>query len=233
MPKHNNPVPNAHFHKQWDMRVKTWFDQAPKAQKRRNNRLEKAKRVFPRPVAGPLRPLVQCPTIRYNSRTRYGRGFTLEELHAAKISKKLAPTIGIAVDHRRRNRTVPTFERNVARLTEYKSKLIIFPRVAGKPKAGDATAEQIKEATQHTGSLLGHLPHFPPRKFETRPITEADQKEKAYYTLRQARANQRWGFQALKRARRNAVVRRKEAGEKKAAPAKAAPAAKKAPAPKK
>jgi hypothetical protein len=29
-----------------------------------------------------------------------GRGFTLEELKAAGISKKLAPTIGIAVDHR-------------------------------------------------------------------------------------------------------------------------------------
>ena len=33
---------------------------------------------------------------------RIGKGFTLDELREAKISIKLAPTIGIAVDHRRR-----------------------------------------------------------------------------------------------------------------------------------
>jgi hypothetical protein len=27
MVKHNNQVPNAHFHKEWKNRVKTWFDQ--------------------------------------------------------------------------------------------------------------------------------------------------------------------------------------------------------------
>eukprot|EP00408_Alexandrium_pacificum_P063248 CAMPEP_0171177832 /NCGR_PEP_ID=MMETSP0790-20130122/12441_1 /TAXON_ID=2925 /ORGANISM="Alexandrium catenella, Strain OF101" /LENGTH=39 /DNA_ID= /DNA_START= /DNA_END= /DNA_ORIENTATION= len=35
---------------------------------------------------------------------RLGKGFTLAELKEAKIPKKLAPTIGIAVDHRRKNR---------------------------------------------------------------------------------------------------------------------------------
>ena len=33
---------------------------------------------------------------------RAGRGFTLEEVKAAGLSKKFARTIGIAVDHRRR-----------------------------------------------------------------------------------------------------------------------------------
>ena len=37
---------------------------------------------------------------RYNFKTRLGRGFTLEELKSAGISKKMAPTIGIAVDRR-------------------------------------------------------------------------------------------------------------------------------------
>jgi hypothetical protein len=27
MVKHNNVIPNAHFHKEWKNRVKTWFDQ--------------------------------------------------------------------------------------------------------------------------------------------------------------------------------------------------------------
>ncbi|KAG8044292.1 hypothetical protein GUJ93_ZPchr0130g6533 [Zizania palustris] len=35
-------------------------------------------------------------------KSRAGRGFTLEELKAAGIPKKLAPTIGISVDHRRK-----------------------------------------------------------------------------------------------------------------------------------
>lgn len=25
--KHNNVVPNGHFHKKWQRRVRTWFDQ--------------------------------------------------------------------------------------------------------------------------------------------------------------------------------------------------------------
>ena len=86
-------------------RVKTWFNQAGRKKSRRIAREKKAKAIFPRPTAGALRPVVRPPTQRYNFKTRLGRGFTLEELKAAGIPKKLAPTIGIAVDHRRRNRS--------------------------------------------------------------------------------------------------------------------------------
>ena len=48
-------------------------------------------------------------------------------------------TIGIAVDYRRRNRSVESLQLNVQRLKEYKSKLILFPKKAGEPKKGDAT----------------------------------------------------------------------------------------------
>lgn len=65
-----------------------------------------AARIAPRPVDGPLRPAVHCQTVRYNMRMRKGRGFSLEELKEAGISKTYARTVGIAVDHRRRNRTV-------------------------------------------------------------------------------------------------------------------------------
>lgn len=53
---------------------------------------------------------------------------------AAGIPKKLAPTIGIAVDHRRKNRSLEGLQSNVQRLKTYKAKLVIFPRRAGKFK---------------------------------------------------------------------------------------------------
>lgn len=43
---------------------------------------------------------------QYNSKVRLGRGFNVEELKEAGISKKMALTIGIAVDHRRTNKSV-------------------------------------------------------------------------------------------------------------------------------
>ena len=36
--------------------------------------------MFPRPVAGLLRPVVRGQTLRYNTKRRVGRGFTHEEL---------------------------------------------------------------------------------------------------------------------------------------------------------
>lgn len=80
MGKGNNMIPNAHFHKYWQQHVRTWFNQPARKQRRRANRIKKAKAVFPRPARGPLRPVVRCPTIRYHTKQRLGRGFTLEEL---------------------------------------------------------------------------------------------------------------------------------------------------------
>ena len=82
MPKRNGVIPNAHFKKHWQRRVRTWFDQPGKKKTRRLKRLKKAAAIAPRPAAGLLRPVVHCPTFRYNSRVRAGRGFTLEELKA-------------------------------------------------------------------------------------------------------------------------------------------------------
>lgn len=31
MVKHNNVLPNGHFHKKWQRRVRTWFDQVSEA----------------------------------------------------------------------------------------------------------------------------------------------------------------------------------------------------------
>ena len=78
--KHNNQLPNAHFKKDWDRRVKTWFDQAGQKRRRRLLRKEKAAAAAPRPAAGLLRPIIRCPTQKYNMKIRLGRGFTLKEL---------------------------------------------------------------------------------------------------------------------------------------------------------
>ena len=79
-PKHNNMIHNNHFHKQWQNYVKTWFDQPGRKKTRRVARTKRALQVAPRPVAGALRPIVRCPTFKYNTKIRAGRGFTLEEL---------------------------------------------------------------------------------------------------------------------------------------------------------
>merc|ERR1711957_684547 len=120
----NNVIPNVHFRKVNGMQhgqfnrvmMRTWFDQAGRKKRRANNRKEKAKKLFPRPAAGLLRPIVRPPTQRYNMKLRLGKGFTFEELKKAEIPAKLAPTIGIAVDHRRRNRCEESLSANVKRL---------------------------------------------------------------------------------------------------------------------
>merc|ERR1712201_11100 len=121
--------------------------------RRRQNRIQKAARIAPRPL-GKLRPVVSCPTYKYNLKQRAGRGFTLEEPKAAGLSKKYAQTIGISVDHRRRNKSVESLQLNAQRLKEYKSKLILFPLNSKKPRKGDSTPEELSKAVQLAGPLM-------------------------------------------------------------------------------
>merc|ERR1711879_629779 len=95
---------------------------------------------------------VHPPTQRYNMKLRLGKGFTLDELKEAKIPVKLAPTIGIAVDHRRRNHCAESLKANVDRLKLYRSKLVIFPRGSGKKavKAGDTPKSELTNVAQNT-----------------------------------------------------------------------------------
>merc|ERR1711963_638606 len=200
-PKRNNVVPNGHFHKKWQEHVKCWFNQPARKIRRHEKRVEKARKMAPRP-ANKLKPVVRCPTFRYNTKQRTGRGFTLEELKAAGIPKRLAPTIGITVDHRRRNKSVEAMQGNVRRLKEYKSKLILFPKTANKPKKGDSSEEELKLASQLKGKLMP-LPSRRSGKLRvtSRAITEDDQKFQAFNTLRRSRATARmWGLRA-KRAK--------------------------------
>ena len=42
MVRHNNVIPNVHLKKDWQGRVKTWFDQAGRKKRRRQDRSLKA-----------------------------------------------------------------------------------------------------------------------------------------------------------------------------------------------
>ncbi|CAL2244128.1 unnamed protein product [Prunus armeniaca] len=161
-------------------------------------RQKKAVKIFPRPTAGPLRPIVHGQTLKYNMKIRAGRGFTLEELKSAGIPKKLAPTIGIAVDHRRKNRSLEGLQANVQRLKTYKAKLVVFPRRAGKFKAGDSAPEELANATQLQGSYLPIAREKP--SVELVKVTDDLKSFKAYDKLRVERMNQRHVGARLKKA---------------------------------
>jgi len=87
---------------------------------------------------------VRCPTQKHSAKVRLGRGFSLAELKAAKITPQLASTLGIAIDHRRMNKSTKAFSLNVQRLQEYRAKLVVFPKKGTKAKTGDT-----KDATTH------------------------------------------------------------------------------------
>jgi len=196
-PKRNQMIPNAHFHKDWQRWVRTWFNQPARKIRRRDNRQKKAMKIAPRPMGGALRPVVRCQTFKYNMRVRSGRGFTLDELKAAGFNPKEAMTIGIAIDYRRRNRSVESLQTNVQRLKEYRSKLILFPKKADKPRKGDATEEEMKVATQLVGEVMPI--RQPSKREKARPITAEERKYSAFTALRQARAHKRlWGLREKK-----------------------------------
>ena len=182
MVRHNNVVPNQHFHKKWQRRVKTWLQQPVQKKIRRDKRKVKAATIAPRPIAGPLRPLVHCPTRKYNSKVRLGRGFTLEELKEAKINPNFAQTVGIAVDHRRSNKCVESLQANVQRLKDYQSRLVVFPRKNRKFAKRDSSKEEIAQVTQLRGDIIPLPKKADAISFVT--LTDDMRNFKAHATLR-------------------------------------------------
>lgn len=187
--RHNNVLPNGHFHKDWQKRVKTWFDQPGQKKSRREARIAKAAKIAPRPIDGLLRPAVRGQTIKYNIKLRSGRGFTLAELKAAGIRVKEARSIGIAVDHRRINRSQESLDANIARLNEYKSKLVVFPKNAKKPAKADSPANVLAKASQLKGALFPVVNKVNAVSF-VKSVEKSDKS--AYSTLRKAWVDKRY-----------------------------------------
>ncbi|GFW17212.1 60S ribosomal protein L13 [Trichonephila clavipes] len=180
--------------------------------RRHAERVRKARLVAPRPASGPIRPVVRCPSFRYHTKQRLGRGFTVEELKAANINRKEARTIGISVDYRRKNKSVESLQQNVHRLKVYKSKLILFPRKSSKSKKGDATDEEIKMATQLKGVIMPIKREV--QLEETRKVTDAEKAFNAFKTVRKARVKARtWG---IKQKKAKEAAESLDAGAKKA-----------------
>lgn len=202
--KHNNVIPNNHFRKDWQLRIRTWFDQPMRKRRRRRARIVKAAKIAPRPVDGPLRPIVRCPTNKYNMHQRLGRGFSIEELKEAGIALRYAPTIGIAVDHRRKNRSVDAMQENVQRLKEYKTKVLVFPRNPNKVLPGEASKEDLQMATQIKEKLMPIEKKAP--VIEVREITNADKEKWAYRSLRIERMNKRLRGVREERAKKEAAA---------------------------
>ena len=78
-------------------------------------------------------------------------------IQAANIPRKLAPTIGIPVDHRRMNASQESLALNVARLKAYRERLILFPRKSGQHKKLDTPRNELeafKEGAKQVGSVL-------------------------------------------------------------------------------
>jgi large subunit ribosomal protein L13e len=184
MVKHNNQLPNIHSNKKYcsssrgPLKVRLSLDQAGRKKSRRLARAEKAAAIAPRPLQK-LRPIVHCPTQRYSHKQRLGRGFTLEEVKAAGMSPAYARTVGIAVDARRSNKCQESLDRNVARLEEYKTRLVVF-------KKKDTPMEEVPQLMGTIQPLIKAKPEI-----VLQEITEEMKEFKAFTTARVARQETR------------------------------------------
>jgi large subunit ribosomal protein L13e len=180
MVKHNNVIHNLHFHKKYcqssrgPLKVKLALNQATRKKSRRLKRAAKAAAIAPRPIEK-LRPIVHCPTQKYSAKVRLGRGFTMEELKAAGLHPSYALTVGIAIDHRRTNRSEESLAANVARLEEYKKKLVVW----SKKSAPSEEPGQFKGIIQP--------PPKPSKEIVMEDVTDEMKEFKAYTTMRVAK----------------------------------------------
>lgn len=136
-----------HFHKDWQWRVATWFNQPMRKSHRCKTWQAKAHHITPNPKSSPLWPVVRCPM-----KVRANRDLSLEALRVAGIHKKVARIFGISVDQWQKMHT-ESLQANVQQLKEHCSKLILFPRKSSASKKGDSSAEELKLATQLTGPV--------------------------------------------------------------------------------
>lgn len=134
-----------------------------------------------------------------------------------KISQQRAQSIGIAVDHRRHNKSEKSFKINVQRLKEYLSKVVILPRQHkkkdNKPKS-QAPAPDLSKIPQIKGEILPL--RRPSRKVETFSKSDINPKATAFGALRKARANARLIGIRKKRQKKKAEKAALEAQKKQA-----------------
>mmetsp|Transcript_81783 Transcript_81783/g.132625 ORF Transcript_81783/g.132625 Transcript_81783/m.132625 type:complete len:186 (+) Transcript_81783:952-1509(+) len=128
MVKHRNSISNGHFRKHWQKFVKTDFDKSSNKKRRRMERISKLTntRRYNFSPKNLLKPIVHNPTKMYNLKIRLGRGFSLSELNKSDIPRKLACSVGISIDKRRRGDELKESS-NTIRLNNYLKKLNLVP----------------------------------------------------------------------------------------------------------
>ncbi|KAL3281817.1 hypothetical protein HHI36_005017 [Cryptolaemus montrouzieri] len=196
MVRHDNMIPDGHFHKNWQKYIKTWFNQPMKKFRRRNYRIKKLRENIPRPL-DKLRPIVHCSTVRHNRKLKAGRGFSLRELKAAGLTSKFARSFGIAVDPRRQNKSYETLSRNVQLLKAYQANIIVFPQKAWV---------QIFRNMNTTVASKNFRVKQPSIKLNARIPTNEEKNFEAVATLRKARADEKYS------GRRQKLKKIKETG---------------------
>lgn len=132
--RRNRELPNNHFRKT-SLKIKVHHDPEGKLRRMQEKKLQKAKNMFPMPLEK-LRPIVRCPTIRYNRNERLGRGFTIAECKGADLDYRRARRLGIAVDLRRRDSNQEILERNTERIKTYLSKITVYESVKEAKEKG-------------------------------------------------------------------------------------------------
>ena len=194
MPAHNNAIQRPHLRKHYQRWVKTYFNQPAKKFKRLQKRKDRAAKIFTRPLES-LRPTVRKCTSRYSGQPRLGRGFTLLELKTAGINAQFAKTVGIAVDHRRTNKSEESLSLNVDKLKKYAEKLILLPKVAGKPKkAPKGLISDTVEVPQTVQVLDSQVLAAPVIKLREKRVTITKEMKdfSAYKTLAYEKLNKKW-----------------------------------------
>lgn len=136
-------------------------------------------------------------------RIRAGRGFSLAELKAANIRPKEALSIGIPVDHRRRNLSEEGLKMNKDRLLAYKERLVVFPKAGGKK------AKETPAVPENRLKTLGAAFPLPEGIVAEKPreltAEEKDESQSAYRKLRVARSDARLAGKRKIRAEQKAA----------------------------
>jgi ribosomal protein L13E len=183
--------------KDWQEKVKTWFNQPGRKRRRRVHRARRQKLLAPNPTHL-LRPIVRGQTNKYNTKRRLGRGFTKKELESAGIKGlSYARSIGIAIDLRRKDTCSETLNVNTERIKNYISRIILYPRKKNdkKPQVKEATQEQLNtpEAKEQNKSKV--VIEFPKEEpgYEFANVTK-EMTDKNIYQLQRKEIKTAKGF---------------------------------------
>merc|ERR1712173_138483 len=110
----------------------------------------------------------------------------------------------MGIDKRRRNKSQENLQRNVQRLKEYRSKLVILPR------SGSTDIEQIRGT-----SVMPVDPNPASKIIESAVISDEDRKGSVYQAFHMAKANSKWAGQREKRRLAREAAAAEKAGRKK------------------